>query len=148
MTRVKFTLAERDIYIMHIENQVNLKKKLLFEKSQSLGKNVKFNNILQHIRNDYQKYYDYIIQQKKEQMQALNILNNYIQELSSNGNLSENNIIDAKFEQKKILNEIKAIKNNMEQFLKQISQNDNDIHDPYSNNISINENQPLPQKTV
>ena len=95
MTRVKFTLAERDIYIMHIENQVNLKKKLLFEKSKSLGKNVKFNNILQHIRNDYQKYYDYIIQQKKEQMQALNILNNYIKVLTSNGNFSENNIIDA-----------------------------------------------------
>jgi len=146
MTRVKLTLAERDIYIMHIENQMELKKKLLLEKNHSLGKNVKFNKILEHIRNDYQKYYDYIIQQKKEQMQALNILNDYIQEITSNGNLSENNIIDAKFEQKKILHEIKAIKNNMEQFLKQISHND-DINDPY-NNISINEVQPLPQKTV
>ena len=41
---------------------------------------------------------------------------------------------------------MKSIKNNMEQFLKQISHND-DIKDPY-NNISINEVQPLPQKTV
>jgi hypothetical protein len=147
MTRVKLTLAERDIYIMHIENQMELKKKLLLDKNQSLNKNVKYNNILQHIRNDYQKYYDYIIQQKKEQMQALNILNNYIQELTNNGNLSENNRIDAKFEQKKILNEIKSVKNNMEHFLKQISQDD--IHDdPYLNNKSINENQQLPQKTV
>lgn len=147
MTRVKLTLAERDIYIMHIENQMELKKKLLLDKNQSLNKNVKYNNILQHIRNDYQKYYDYIIQQKKEQMQALNILNNYIHELTNNGNLSENNIIDAKFEQKKILNEIKAVKNNMEHFLKQISQDDTN-DDPYLNSKSINENQQLPQKTV
>lgn len=147
MTRVKLTLAERDIYIMHIENQMELKKKLLLEKNQSLNKNVKYNNILQHIRNDYQKYYDYIIQQKKEQMHALNILNNYIQELTNNGNLSENNIIDAKFEQKKILNEIKAVKNNMEHFLKQISQDDTN-DDAYLNNKSINENQQLPLKTV
>lgn len=147
MTRVKLTLAERDIYIMHIENQMELKKKLLLEKNQSLNKNVKYNNILQHIRNDYQKYYDYIIQQKKEQMQALNILNNYIQELTNNGNLSENNIIDAKFEQKKILNEIKSVKNNMEHFLKQISQDDTN-DDAYLNNKSINERQQLPLKTV
>jgi len=147
MTRVKLTLAERDIYIMHIENQMELKKKLLLDKNQTLNKNVKYNNILQHIRNDYQKYYDYIIQQKKEQMHALNILNNYIQELTSNGNLSENNIIDAKFEQKKILNEIKSVKNNMEHFLKQISQDDTS-NDAYLNNKSINENQQLPQKTV
>jgi len=147
MTRVKLTLAERDIYIMHIENQMELKKKLLLEKNQSLNKNVKYNNILQHIRNDYQKYYDYIIQQKKEQMQALNILNNYIQELTNNGNLSENNIIDAKFEQKKILNEIKSVKNNMEHFLKQISQDDTN-DDTYLNNKSINERQQLPLKTV
>jgi hypothetical protein len=147
MTRVKLTLAERDIYIMHIENQMELKKKLLLDKNQTLNKNVKYNNILQHIRNDYQKYYDYIIQQKKEQMHALNILNNYIQELTSNGNLSENNIIDAKFEQKKILNEIKSVKNNMEHFLKQISQDDTS-NDAYLNNKSINENQQLPLKTV
>ena len=146
MKIIKLTLAERDKCLMNIESQIETKKNNLLEKQKKINKNIKFNKILENIRNDYQKYYDYIIQQKKEQMQALNILNDYIQEITSNGNLSENNIIDAKFEQKKILHEIKAIKNNMEQFLKQISHND-DINDPY-NNISINEVQSLPQKTV
>lgn len=122
---------------------------MLLEKHETIFKNVKFNNLLEDIKKDYQKYYDYIMEQKRQQLQALTILNNYIQELSINNELSENNRKDAKFEQKKILNEINEIKNNMDYFLKKLRKNTNETYDPYKDNYSINEpSVPVPNKPV
>lgn len=145
----KMSLAERDTYVMKIEKQADAKKKLLLEKHETIFKNVKFNNLLEDIKKDYQKYYDYIMEQKRQQLQALTILSNYIQELSINNELSENNRKDAKFEQKKILNEINEIKNNMDYFLKKLRKNTNETYDPYKVNHSINEpSVPVPNKPV
>jgi hypothetical protein len=149
MTQVNMSLAERDTYIMKIEQQSEAKKKMLLEKHETIFKSIKFNNLLEDVRKDYQKYYDYIIEQKKQQLKALIILNNYINELTSNGNLSENNRKDAKIERRKILSEINEIKNNMDYFLKKLQKTTNEIYDPYKDNISINENTDnLPNKLV
>jgi hypothetical protein len=48
------------------------------------------------------------------------ILNTYLTELTNNGELSEMNKKDALLEQKKILFEIKLLKDNMEDFVKQL----------------------------
>lgn len=129
MKVVKFTLAEKDQYVMRIESQIEAKKKMLMEKQKSINKNMKFNKLLEYIRNDYQKYYDYIIQQKREQIQAMNILNNYIRELTNSGTLSENNLKDAKYEERKILNEIKSIEHNMNQLLKNLQKSNNNLNE-------------------
>jgi hypothetical protein len=47
-------------------------------------------------------------------MTALTILNKYIQDLSVTGELSKQNIEDARSEQKKILEEIDTIKNSLD----------------------------------
>ena len=149
MTEIKMSLAERDTYIMKIEQQMEAKKKMLLEKHETIFKSTKFNNLLEDIRKDYQTYYDYIIEQKKQQIQALTILNDYIHQLKTNDTLSENNRKDAKFEQKKILTEINNIKNNMDFFLKKIQKTSNDHYDPYQEKQSINEPAiPLPNKLV
>jgi len=132
MKIIKLTLAERDKCLMNIESQIEVKKNNLIEKQKTINKNIKFNQLLEHIRNDYQKYYDYIIQQKREQIQAMNILNNYIRELKTSGNLSDNNIKDANYEEKKILNEIKQIEHNMNYLVKQLEQASN-----FENNYNV-----------
>ena len=134
MKIIKLTLAERDKCLTSIESQIEAKKNNLIKKQKTINKNIKFNRLLEHIRNDYQKYYDYIIQQKREQIQAMNILNNYIRELKTSGNLSENNIKDANYEEKKILNEIKQMEHNMNHLLKQLEQASN-----FENNSKIKE---------
>ena len=62
----------------------------------------------------YNKYYEYISQQKEDQIKALTLINDYIKQLTISGKLSTQNIKDAKEEQKKILNEIKSIKNGLD----------------------------------
>ena len=129
MKIIKLTLAERDQCIKKIESHIEDKKNILIEKQKLINKNIRFNKLLEHIRNDYEKYYNYIIQQKREQIQAMNILNSYIRELSNSGSLSKNNSKDAKFEENKILNEIKHIEHSMNDLIKQLKYSDNTIND-------------------
>jgi len=132
------SLAERDTYILKMEDQIKAKKKLLFEKHETIFKSIKYNHLLEDIRKEYQVYYDYIIDQKKQQIQALLLLNHYIKELTKSGELSENNRIDSKFEQRKILSEINELKKNMDTLLSKLKKTDNQVYDPYDNKEIIN----------
>lgn len=142
MKIIKLTLAERDQCIKKIESQIEDKKNILIEKQKLINKNVKFNQLLEHIRNDYHKYYNYIIQQKREQIQAMNILNSYIRELSNSGSLSKNNLKDSKFEENKILNEIKHIEHSMNHLIKQLKYPDNTTSHPSTISHSGTTNHP------
>jgi hypothetical protein len=110
-------LADRDIYLIHIENEIEIRKKKLLEKQKKIHGISKQNHFLELVKEDYKKYYDIIIQQKHEQLKALEILKSYIHDLSVSGNLSKNNIKDGLYEQKKILHEIKKIKKGLDEII-------------------------------
>ena len=117
-------LAKRDLEFMQIQNLIDAKKRFLIEKQQKLQFITKQNHFLEEVKNDYNKYYDYITKQKEDQMVALKLINDYIKNLISSGQLSEQNIKDAKYEQAKILREIKTIKNGLDNII-------NDTNDIY-----------------
>ena len=107
-------LVKRDEQLLQIEELINAKRKMLLDKQKKLRFISKQNKFLDTVKNDYAKYYGYIIKQKRDQMAALDILNNYIQDLTISGKLSKNNIEDAKHEQSKILNELKTIQKGLD----------------------------------
>jgi len=107
-------LVRRDIEFMQMQNLIDSKKKMLLEKQKKLRFVSKQNCFLEEVKNDYNKYYEYISQQKEDQIKALTLINDYIKQLTISGKLSTQNIKDAKEEQKKILNEIKSIKNGLD----------------------------------
>jgi hypothetical protein len=117
---IQMDLASKDEKFIKIQQLIDLKRKMLLEKQIKYKKISKHNRFLEEIKNDYSNYSNYIMKQKQEQIQALNLLKNYVNDLSISGNLSKQNIKDSKYEQKKILNEINLIKTN----LSQIIQND------------------------
>jgi hypothetical protein len=86
---------------------------MLYDKQLKFKSITKQNLFLDEVKNDYIKYYDYISQQKQDQIKALDLLNLYIQDLTNSGNISKHNIQDAKFEQKKIMREVKLIQNGL-----------------------------------
>jgi hypothetical protein len=110
-------LAERDKYLSKIEEEISSKKKLLLEKRKYLKKISGDNRFLTGVNNDYQKYYDFIIKQKEDQMKTLNYLNDYIQDIMSNTKLTEQGILETKQEQKRILGEIKNIRKSLEEII-------------------------------
>jgi protein-tyrosine phosphatase len=111
---IKVPLEKKEEEFMHIQNLIETKRNLLLQKQKKLKLISKQNHFLQEVEMDYVRYYTYIIEQKNDQIKALEILNKYIQDLTESSNLTKYNIEDAKEEQRKILQEIKMIKKGLD----------------------------------
>lgn len=110
-------VAERDFYLIQIEKEIKIRKKKLFEnqkKIQDISKQIEFLNF---VKDDYTNYYSVIIQQKQDQVKALELLNDYISDLSNTGKLSKQNLKDSLYEQKKILLEIRKIRKGLDELI-------------------------------
>jgi hypothetical protein len=107
-------MPTKDDQFQMLQEMIDAKRESLIKKQKTLHFLSQENTFLKGIRDDYSKYNKYILQQKQDQMTALSILNKYIQDLAVTGELSKQNIEDARSEQKKILEEIDSIKNNLD----------------------------------
>ena len=114
---VNIPLVKRDEQLLQIEKLIDAKRRMLLDKHKKLRFIAKQNKFLDAIKDDYEKYYNYISQQKQDQMKALELLNNYINDLTVSGKLSKSNVDDAKFEQEKILREVKSIKKGLDEII-------------------------------
>ena len=110
-------LENRDQQLLQIENLIDAKRKMLIDKQKKFKNLTKQNEFLNDVKQDYNKYYGYIVKQKEDQMSALTMLNGYIKDLTISGTLSKNNIQDAKNEQNKILTEINSIKKGIDDII-------------------------------
>jgi hypothetical protein len=108
------SLADRDLKIAHIENEIKNRQKLLLEKRQQLEERKKENHFLEMVTKDYQKYYDYVINEKKQQIQSLVILNTYLENLIKTEKMTDHEIQDAQNEKKNILKELDKIKEELD----------------------------------
>ena len=110
-------VAHRDIYLIHIEKEIEIRRKRLLEKQHQLQPILAQNRFLEKVKQDYAKYHAVIFQQKQEQLRALELLNQYIHDLQKSGKLSKQNIKDSVYEQKKILGEVKKIKKSVDELV-------------------------------
>ena len=122
-------LADKDAQLIQLENLIESKRKMLLKKQKKLRFVYKQNQFLDVVRQDYETYYSYIVKQKQDQMKALQLLNNYIIDLTRSGNLTKHNIADAKHEQHKIVNEMRSIQMNLDEIIS----NTQDIHTTLKN---------------
>jgi hypothetical protein len=112
-------MNNKDTQLMKIEEIIDAKRKMLINKQKRLQFMSKQNAFLDTVREDYDKYNDYIIKQKHEQMKALGVLNSYISDLNRSTKLTKQNMVDSKEEQRKIVNEIKSIQHNLDEIVKE-----------------------------
>lgn len=104
------SLADRDLHLIQIEQEIRNKKKLLIKKKKEMDKKQKLNHYLNNVKDDYNKYYDYILNEKQQQRNALLLLNEYINDLITTEQLVDSQIKTAKHDQKNIIHEIDKIK--------------------------------------
>jgi hypothetical protein len=114
---VNMPLVKKDEQFLHLQDLIDGKRRMLLEKQKKFRFITKQNQFLDAVKSDYEKYYGYISQQKKEQIEALNVLNNYIRDLTVSGQLSKHNIDDAKFEQEMIMKEVNQIKKGLDNIM-------------------------------
>jgi hypothetical protein len=110
-------IRQHDERFIQIQELIDAKRNMLLEKQKKLHFITRQNQFLDVIRNDYQKYYGYINQQKRDQIRALEVLDEYIKDLTISGKLTKHNIEDAKEEQNKILSEVNAIKKSLDSII-------------------------------
>jgi hypothetical protein len=123
---IKNYQEDEDEYL-HLQYVIESKRNMLLKKQKKLQKIAKHNAFLEHIKNDYLKYNNYIVKQKQEQITALQLLNNYIEDLNKSGQLSEHNIQDARIEQKNIVKELKSIKTGLDKIMNESNQIQNSL---------------------
>jgi hypothetical protein len=113
-------LNRRDDKFYQIQKLIENKRRFLLQKQKKIHLIEKNNRFLTEVKNDYTKYFTYILQQKYQEMKAMEILNSYIKDLTITGKLSKQNLEDAKQEQKKIINEVKTIKHSLDSLINDI----------------------------
>lgn len=110
-------IKENDERFIKIQELIDAKRDMLINKQKKLRFISKQNRFLDAVKNDYENYYGYITQQKKDQITALQMLDEYIKDLTLSGRLTRQNIEDAKKEQRKILKEVNLIKTGLDSII-------------------------------
>lgn len=110
-------LAERDLNLLQIDQEIRNKKKLLVKKKKDLDKKHNLNHYLSGVKDDYSKYYSYILNEKQQQHDALILLKEYINDLIKTEHLVDEQLRTAKHDQKDIVNEIDKVKAELDELI-------------------------------
>ena len=114
MIPIRVVFKNNDEKLLKIDELIEAKRQMLQDKQKTIGKIAKQNKFLEDVKNDYSNYNNIITKQKHEQIQALELIHKYINDLKSTEQISTQNIEDSKNDQSKIMNEIQSIKQNLE----------------------------------
>ena len=115
---MSLSLAERDLHLVQIEKEIKHKKGLLVKKKKELDKKYKLNHYLSDVKEDYNKYYDYIVGEKQQQYNALLLLKEYMGDLIKTEQLVDEQLRTAKHDQKDIIKEIDKVKAELDELIK------------------------------
>ena len=111
-------LAERDNCIHQMETQLDSKKNAMFKKHTQLEDLSKQNKFLHGVKEDYINYYDYMINEKIEQINALKKIQMYISNVNSSLTSTHNTVSGFKNDEELIKNEISKIKATIDKLMK------------------------------
>jgi hypothetical protein len=104
------TISQRDLKLLQLEEEIKKKKAFLLKKRKELEKKEKLNQYLAIVKKDYDNYYEEELENKKKELNAMSLLNDYIIYLENQNHLVNNQLIVAKHDKKHISKEINKIK--------------------------------------
>jgi hypothetical protein len=111
-------LGVRDIHILQIEKAIKGKRDLLVAKKKDLEKKSKLNDYLSNVKEDYNKYYNYILNEKQQQYNSMLLLKDYLSDIMETDKLVEEQLRSAKHDQKDIILEIDKLKQEIDELIK------------------------------
>jgi hypothetical protein len=107
-------LATRDHKIFQMKAEIENRKKLLCAKRREIAKNIKENTFLKDVADDYNRYNAHIISQQKQQIEAFELLNRYITNITDELELADNKLKDSRLEQREIMRVIEHLKSELD----------------------------------
>jgi hypothetical protein len=118
MNNPQMTLAQRDLYLIQIQEAIKTKRNAILEKNKELDKKRQINEFLDLVKKDYQQYYNHIITEKQKQYEAMSLLNDYLDDLVLTNKVVSNELIKAKQDQKQVLREMDTIRREIDEYSK------------------------------
>jgi len=112
-------LGERDQKLIQLEAEIEAKRNWLLERRKVLKKNLRENKFLHGVKEDYEKFYNYTVKQKENQLKAFGMLNQYVSDIIISGKLTDRDIQHSKAEQEQIVGEMEKIKRNLDIIMKE-----------------------------
>lgn len=111
-------LALRDHKIFQMKAELENRKKILCVKRRQLIENTKENHFLKEVTNDYDNYNKHIISQREKQITFFQTLNQYIDGITNELQLTDSKLKDSKQEQREIIKELTYLKSELDNLVK------------------------------
>jgi len=111
------TLAIRDIYIMQIEKEIEGKRMFIVNKKKELEQQNNDNEFLDEVRNNYGKYYNYILKEKQQQLKSMHMIEQYLADLVKTDMMLDHELKEVERDHEKTMQEIKKITTELDQII-------------------------------
>ena len=111
-------LAARDKLITDLNERIKAKRFMLLHRRKALETAEKQNRFLSDVKKDYDTYYAKILKQKKDQVDAIEYLTKYIDDIAASEELSGDKIMDTKRRHKELLGELRTVKSQLDEIVK------------------------------
>ncbi len=111
--KVAIAISNPQVKLNELERLINKKQSYLAEKRKELIEKKKINTFLEGIENDYEKYFNYIQHEKHEQKRSLELLLEYLNTLSGNQRMMEEEDLLLEKNKFSVLHEIDDLKNEL-----------------------------------
>ena len=114
---MNMNLAQRDMRLFQIEQEIMNRKRLIIRKSKRLKKKTKVNEFLMGVKDDYVRYYNYITNEKEQQIVAMELLHKYLDDLKKTEHLADTELRHVEHDQKQILSEMGKFKKELDEIV-------------------------------
>ena len=106
-------LAERDMKLREIRQKINNKKMQLTRNMSMLKNEIGTNQELKQILSDYEHSVEELKKKKQEQLIYFELMQDYLDKINNDSDLTAEALIRAKDDQRSILEEMKKVKNEL-----------------------------------
>ena len=108
-------IACDDIFQTNIEKEIENREKELRETYNDLKRTTLENKFFQSVLDDYEKYYNYIVNEKQQQYAAFQEISDYLDELNSETSLTKDQMNELRDDQEEILSKLSFIRHELEE---------------------------------
>ena len=112
-------VARRDQKLLLIQSEIKNNKRQIFEYLVEAENTRKDNCFLDSIRDDYRRYRDYIVEEKRRERAQMELLISYLERILEESQLSLEEANRAKYEQNRILGQLDAVKQELDELVSQ-----------------------------
>ena len=119
--QMQITLAQKDMRLFQLDQEIMNRRRLIIDKTKEMKKKVKVNHFLETVKDDYNRYYDYILKEKQQQLLAMKMLDKYLHSLEQIDELAGTGLSTLKTDQREILGEMSKIKKDLDGLIDKIN---------------------------